>query len=194
MPNSDRKDMHQEILRAAKALFFEQGYHRLAMRQIAEAVGVTKAALYYHFKDKEQLFLAMLGSFLEEIEGIIDGAQAQGGDARQRIHMLVEGILSLPVEQRAMIRLASQEMAHLTPQGRRAFEALYHRKFIQKIQTILQVGIESGELKAMDSGVAVWLLLGMMYPYFYPAHTMEMPPPSEVLDQLLTIYLEGILM
>ena len=44
----------QEILAQARHLFLEQGYHGLAMRSIAEAVGVTKAALYYHFKDKEE--------------------------------------------------------------------------------------------------------------------------------------------
>ncbi|MBK9209973.1 MAG: helix-turn-helix transcriptional regulator [Anaerolineales bacterium] len=54
--------LREQILDTAKSLFMQQGYHGLAMRQISEAVGVSKAALYYHFKDKEELFLAMAGN------------------------------------------------------------------------------------------------------------------------------------
>ena len=60
--------LREQILVTAKSLFIQQGYHGLAMRQISEAVGVSKAALYYHFKDKEELFLAILSGYLNEIE------------------------------------------------------------------------------------------------------------------------------
>jgi len=82
----------------------------------------------------------------------------------------------------------------MTPSTRRAFDRVYHRKFIDKIGALFQAGVQTGELKSLDPGVAVWALLGIMYPYFYPSHTDEMPPPTEVLDQILTIYLDGILM
>ena len=74
--------LREQILVAAKRLFIEQGYHGLAMRQISEAVGVSKAALYYHFKDKEELFLAILSSNLDEIEQAIDliHAKLDGND------------------------------------------------------------------------------------------------------------------
>jgi AcrR family transcriptional regulator len=53
MSETERRDLRAEILAAARGLFIQQGYHGLAMRQIAEAVGVSKPALYYHFRDKE---------------------------------------------------------------------------------------------------------------------------------------------
>jgi hypothetical protein len=51
---ADTADSRAAILEAAKLLFMQDGFRGISMRQIAEAVGVTKAALYYHFKDKEQ--------------------------------------------------------------------------------------------------------------------------------------------
>ena len=192
MPVPGSRDLREEILLAAKHLFIEQGYHGLSMRQIAEAVAVSKAAIYYHFRDKEELFLAILEIYLDEIEAILDLVQAEGTTCRQQISALVEAILSQPAEQRAVIRLASQEMSQLNAEARQAFNKTYHKKFIDKIQAILKAGVESGELKPIDTGVATWTLLGMMYPYFYPAHSYDVPSPSDVAEQLLEIYLDGV--
>jgi hypothetical protein len=74
----------------------------------------------------------------------------------------------------------------------RRFDQSYQQKFLGKIQAILQEGMANGELRVMEPGVATWALLGMMYPYFYPAHFSEAPPPADIAGQLLTIYLEGM--
>jgi AcrR family transcriptional regulator len=191
-PHKMMSDLRQQILSTAKTLLIKHGYHGLSMRQIAEAVGVSKAALYYHFKDKEELLLAILVDYLEEIEAVIDEAQAEGGDSRQQVFLLIKGVLSQPVEQRALIRLSSQEMAQLSVPARAAFNRAYHEKFIDKIRGLLSAGMDKGELRSIDPDVATWTLLGMMYPYFYPVHTADVPPPSGVTEQLASIYLDGM--
>jgi len=62
-------DVPQQILHEATRLFVDRGYHALSMREIAEAVGVSKAGLYYHFEDKEDLFLAILTNNLVAAAG-----------------------------------------------------------------------------------------------------------------------------
>jgi AcrR family transcriptional regulator len=52
-------DTRQEILDVALVLFAEQGYDKTSLREIAEQVGVTKAALYYHFPSKEEILVAL---------------------------------------------------------------------------------------------------------------------------------------
>lgn len=191
-------DLRPQILDAAKRLFIEKGYYGLAMRQIAEALGVSKAALYYHFKDKEELLLAILDSYLDDIERGLVQIEAQHVGARARISALVEMILAQPSEQRAVIRLSSQEMAQLSAPARQAFERAYHRKFLYRIQAMLEDGMARGELRGVDPVVATWALLGMLYPYFYPAHSADLPPAGRmpqaraVAGQLVEIYLEGI--
>ena len=189
---SQRGDLHEDILAVGSQLFIQQGYHGLSMRQIAEAVGVSKAALYYHFEDKEELFLAILERSLDQIAAILDSIRTEQRSTRQQIQELVKNILEQPAESRAFIRLASQEMAQLSAPARRKFNRTYHERFINKIQAILQAGIERGELKAVDPSVATWALLGMMYPYFYPAHSEEVPPPREVHTQLVRIFMDGM--
>ena len=192
MPVSEARDLRAEILTASTYLFIAQGYHGLSMRQIAEAVGVSKAALYYHFRDKEELFLAMLDSYLGEIEALLDRLIAEEISARESIREFIRCVLAQPAEQRAIIRLFSQEMSQLEDASRQAFQRAYHQKFLYKVQRLLQFGIERGELRPMDATIATWTLLGIMYPYFYPAHTLDMPSPDDLAEQIAMIYLDGV--
>jgi len=191
MNTSETRDLRESILATAKILFSQQGYHGLAMREISEALGVAKSALYYHFKDKEQLFLAILETYLDEMEGALDRIQAETPSADQRIRLLVEYILKQPSDQRAIIRLASQEMAQLSAAARQSFQLVYRRKFIDKIKAILQAGMGSGEFKPLDPEIATWSLLGMMFPYFYPSHAGE-ALADETIRQIQAVYLNGI--
>lgn len=184
--------LSEQILKIAKRLFINKGYYGLAMREISDELGVSKAALYYHFKDKEQLFLAILNGYLDEMEAGLDRIIAETTSGGERIRKFAEYVLSQPAEQRATIRLASQEIAHLSPASRKTFGKIYQDKFVGKIQSILQAGMEAGEFRAVQIEVATWTLLGMMYPYFYPVHTGENPVPAETIREIVNIYLKGI--
>ena len=54
-----RSDLRERILDTALELFNEQGYDATSLRELAERLGVTKAALYYHFKSKADILLAL---------------------------------------------------------------------------------------------------------------------------------------
>jgi AcrR family transcriptional regulator len=184
--------VREEILATGMRMFIQQGYHGLAMRQISEAIGVSKSALYYYFKDKEELFLAILNDSLNEIEGSIDQISAQSTSSEEKIRMFVEYILSQPAEQRAIIRLGSQEMAQLSAVSRKKFDKFYHDKFIGKLTAIFQSGMDNGEFRPLDANVATWSLLGIMYPYFYPARSGDRPIAAETIQEIISIYLNGV--
>lgn len=192
MSESQQGNARQQILLVAKQLFARQGYRGLSMREIAEAVGVSKAALYYHFKDKEQLLLAILDAYLDELETIIDGVCLECTDCRTQIQSFVEEILSQPVEQRSVIRLSSQEFTQLSDPARQAFYLSYHKKFIDKITAMIVRGMQKGEIRPMEPALVVWALLGIMYPYFYPSHVAEVMPTREVAQQISRIFWQGV--
>jgi AcrR family transcriptional regulator len=73
------KATRERILDVALELFNEQGYEKTSLREIAERLGVTKAALYYHFERKEDLLLELhlrlheLGrGILDQLDGLTD--------------------------------------------------------------------------------------------------------------------------
>jgi AcrR family transcriptional regulator len=184
--------LRETILTTAKSLFIQHGYRGLAMRQISDALGVSKAALYYHFKDKEELFIAILSANLNEIENAINDIQAKKISCSEQIALFIEYVLNQPAEQRAIIRLGSQEMAHVSDAARQKFGKTYHDQFIGKLQNIFQTGVENGEFRPIDSSIATWALLGMMYPYFYPAHAESAHLRPESIRQIISIYMNGV--
>lgn len=58
--NTVERPMRDRILQVALELFTERGYDGTSLREIAEKLDVTKAALYYHFKSKEALLIALV--------------------------------------------------------------------------------------------------------------------------------------
>lgn len=183
--------VRSRIIAAGRQLFSEYGYHGLSMRQIAEDAGVSKAALYYHFQDKEGLFLAVLTSYLDALEADIERIVREEKSTAGRLKRLVLTIFSQPQEERAGMRVASQDMAHLSPQAREIFNRLYEEKFIRRVRTILENGMATGELRRLDPQVVTWSLLGMLYPYFYPESPRTLPPGPELALQLVEIFLQG---
>ncbi|MGQ9491772.1 MAG: TetR/AcrR family transcriptional regulator [Anaerolineae bacterium] len=184
-------DMRSRILARATELFVAHGYHALSMREIAEAVGISKPGLYYHFRDKEDLFLAILQVNLERVGQIVQAAAERGGTLQEQVTWMLRAILTLPACERAIIRLVSQEMGHLSEASRADFAQMYREKFIGRIEALLQTGIARGELRPVDPGLATWLLLGMAYPFFYPGP----PQPAdmnEVVDLMVTVFFDGL--
>ena len=68
-----------KILEVAAELFTEQGYEATSLRQIADRLGFTKAALYYHFQSKEQIFTALIEPAEAILTGFIDRLEAARG-------------------------------------------------------------------------------------------------------------------
>jgi AcrR family transcriptional regulator len=75
-------DTRERILAVAQELFIEQGYDGTSLREIADRLGFTKAALYYHFRSKDEILLALIepgtglvGEFLERLT-MADGVEA----------------------------------------------------------------------------------------------------------------------
>ncbi|MBJ7906746.1 TetR/AcrR family transcriptional regulator [Streptomyces sp. NPDC003656] len=72
-----RGNTRQRIQDVALELFAEQGYEKTSLREIAERLDVTKAALYYHFKTKEEIIVSLFRDLTQPIEDLIEWGQGQ---------------------------------------------------------------------------------------------------------------------
>ncbi|MFF7451199.1 MULTISPECIES: TetR family transcriptional regulator [unclassified Streptomyces] len=72
-----RGDTRQRIQDVALDLFAEQGYEKTSLREIAEALDVTKAALYYHFKTKEEILVSIFDDLTQPILDLIEWGREQ---------------------------------------------------------------------------------------------------------------------
>ncbi|MEU2283002.1 helix-turn-helix domain-containing protein [Streptomyces sp. NPDC013178] len=76
VPASRRKgsQTRADIQQAALSLFTERGYDATSMREIAEQLGITKAALYYHFESKEAIILSLFQDHMRGLDDLLDWA------------------------------------------------------------------------------------------------------------------------
>ncbi|MCX5368869.1 TetR/AcrR family transcriptional regulator [Streptomyces sp. NBC_00080] len=72
-----RGNTRQRIQDVALELFAEQGYEKTSLREIAERLEVTKAALYYHFKTKEEIIVGIFTDLTKPIEDLIEWGRSQ---------------------------------------------------------------------------------------------------------------------
>ncbi|MET9834652.1 helix-turn-helix domain-containing protein [Streptomyces sp. NPDC006385] len=72
-----RGNTRQRIQDVALELFAEQGYEKTSLREIAERLEVTKAALYYHFKTKEEIIVSLFEDLTQPIEDLIEWGRRQ---------------------------------------------------------------------------------------------------------------------
>ncbi|KAA9157104.1 TetR/AcrR family transcriptional regulator [Amycolatopsis acidicola] len=88
-----RSDTRERIQQIALELFVEQGYEKTSLREIAERLDVTKAALYYHFRTKEDIVASLLDDLAESLDEVLEWGKAQEdhvGARRELIRRLAE--------------------------------------------------------------------------------------------------------
>ena len=184
--------LRKSILDTAARLILEKGYHGVGMREIALQSGASKALLYYYFKNKSELFYAIIKDNVQQVGELAFKARENRQDVRRQIMEVFSAIASWPVEQRAMIYIAKQEARHLPDEIRQRFLHQYHDQFIGHVQEIFQDSILRGELREMDTSLAVQMLLGILSPVLASEWAKNNEPFSS-LKSILDVFFNGIM-
>ncbi len=184
--------MRERILDTATSMFVERGYDGVAMREISDACGITKAALYYHFTGKAELLSEIFTAYLAEIAVVISAGVKDGGSSEDQLRRVVRGMFAVPVERRAILRLAMHDVGSLEAEQRASFAQTYREKFIGPLQQIVAEGVARGEFVPKDPELVVWMLLGMVYPFFAPSRGSHATADSSTVDDLLDIFCHGL--
>jgi AcrR family transcriptional regulator len=68
-------DTREEVKAVALNLFSTKGYEQTSLREVAEQLGITKAALYYHFASKRDLLSALTSPLIDDLQGFLGEAK-----------------------------------------------------------------------------------------------------------------------
>ncbi len=102
----------ERILEAARALFAARGYRATSMQAIADDVGITKAALYYHFDSKEELLRHLTVPLLDELEKVL--AEAESSDDSEEVRWrAIEGYVDVHLRHRHTLAMLVKDMTLL---------------------------------------------------------------------------------
>ncbi|MEV4052856.1 TetR/AcrR family transcriptional regulator [Amycolatopsis sp. NPDC049688] len=107
-------DTKQRILDVARDLFTTQGVQRTSLQDIADRLGITKPALYYHFPSRDDLVLSIVQPMLDDGEKFLLDQEARG-DAPVR--ELIEGFFEFNHRHRGDVIMLLAEMPTLADLG-----------------------------------------------------------------------------
>lgn len=96
---SPTRPAQQRVIAAAVALFAEHGVGGTSLQMIADAIGVTKAAVYHQYRTKDEIVLAVAEAELARLEAVVEAAEAEDTPERARVAAL-DGIVDLAIERR----------------------------------------------------------------------------------------------
>ncbi|MCQ4041191.1 TetR/AcrR family transcriptional regulator [Streptantibioticus rubrisoli] len=85
-------DTKAEIQEIALELFTDNGYEATSMREIAERLDISKAALYYHFAGKEDIIRSLFDEYMEEFEELLAWGRTQPRGAALREELLTRWV------------------------------------------------------------------------------------------------------
>ena len=182
--------LRQRLIAEATHQFVERGFDGTSMREIADACGVTKAALYYHYAGKADLLRDIVAGYLDKVAGVVTAGSGAASGYADQLRAIVRGLFGLPVESRAIMRLAMHDLRHLNDTDRDAFAAAYQTRFLQPLTDVIRDGMEAGEFAPRNPTTVVWMLLGMLYPFFSTQPSTQ--DEHQVIADLLDILLFGM--
>jgi TetR/AcrR family fatty acid metabolism transcriptional regulator len=177
----------ERILAAATRLFGERPYHEVRMEDIAAAAGVSKGGVYLHFKDKEDLYIALILHGLQRLHQSVQAAIAPLREPEDKLSAVIgEGVrfiqhapYFLELAQRMDL---SRSAAHTAAvQGGRM-------QFLNLLVGILQEMNASGRYVARDPELAAMALMGMMRETL----RWRRDDPERLSAELVRLFLHGI--
>ena len=94
-------DTRQRLLDVAISLISQHGFAGTSLQMIADELGFSKAAIYYHFRTRDQLLIALMEPLLHQIRGVVEAAESQH-TARTRMDAMVQGFAGVVAKNRSL--------------------------------------------------------------------------------------------
>ncbi|MFG2095218.1 TetR/AcrR family transcriptional regulator [Streptomyces sp. NPDC048612] len=142
-------DAARRLVSAAVEAFAERGYHATTTRDIAGRAGMSPAALYIHYKTKEELLYRISGIGHEKALRIMGAAAEADGSAADRLRDAVRTFARWHAEHHTTARVIQYELQALSPEHYSEIAGL-RRRTDRLLRQIIQDGADSGEFRADD--------------------------------------------
>ena len=150
MEKKTDKKTRSEIVEASMKLFARRGYHGTSVAQIAEATGLTKGALYWYFKGKEDLFLTVLERIKENWRNTIMSRVEQPDGVLEKLQQLFDSTSEMVASNENPYSMHLFLVAAGTQPEKPEFEDAIRSAYSEHVKLIadtLRSGQETGEIK-----------------------------------------------
>lgn len=148
------------LLREAAAAFNRRGFHATSLDEIAQNLGVTKAALYHYFPNKQTLLMACFEKAMDVAFDSLARARQQEATGRGRLRLTLALYLEQMLDELSACVVLMEENALTPPDHARMVQM--RDRFEQALRDLVRDGIADGSIVACDPKLAMFTILGAL--------------------------------
>jgi len=178
-----------KILAAAARLFATHRFHEARMEDIAAVAEVAKGTIYRYFRDKDELYLALLRLAGDGIQNRLEPCHDATLDPRRRLVLLVAAIIEYFDEQPHLFDLITHAEAMQRPGAEFPWRQIRSHT-IELVHDIFRAGTARGVFRIDDPDLAGLLLLGGIRAVL---RFQDPPRPVDIAERIVTSFLGGYL-
>lgn len=152
------RERRTEIVAAAAAMFKRNGYRGTKLADVAEAMGLDRASLYYYVGSKEELFQDVVGGAVEANADAAERILAGPGTAPEKLRALIVGLMVSYAEAYPFLYVYIQENLGPGTRDRSAWAremARHNKRYENAVVAMVQAGVDEGSLAV---GTQPWVV------------------------------------
>lgn len=149
------------ILEEASHLFYEQGYEGTTLDAIAERLNVTKPFIYSYYRNKAEILREISERGIRLCLALLDEAMALTETPTQKLHIMVDRVTTMIIENQEYIVVYQREEKNLEPAVARDIRKL-RKAFDDRLEQLLDEGVAAEEFDVTDTGFAAISISGLM--------------------------------
>lgn len=179
------------ILEKAAIMFREKGFAATSMRDLAETVGIEAASLYNHIQSKSEILQEITFRMANDCNVHLDSLDNNGMTSTKKIESLIRFHVKMMLERFEDYHVMVNEWIHLSEPYLTNF-TVQRRNYVQKMESIIQEGIENKEMKPVIPYVAVLTILSSVRGLEYWHRSRQRITPAEMEDNMVTHLIYGL--
>ncbi|MFN8530493.1 MAG: TetR/AcrR family transcriptional regulator [Anaerolineae bacterium] len=187
----DPEGTRGKILDAAMDVFANKGYHDASVDEIVEASGTSKGSVYFHFPNKQKLFLALLDKFADLLERRILEAIAHEETPVRRASAALEAFMSTFGKYRPFAKILLIQAVGLGSAFEEKRLQVYDR-FAALVKTYLDQAVREGDIAPIDTNIAAYAWMGAINEVVIRWVYTGQPDPNRILSALRPMLLRSV--
>lgn len=161
MQKENIQETREHILEVARKEFFNKGYGAASINTIVDAADVTKPTVYYHFKNKEGLFKALVEESFERMFETRRTALDENLSIEKQIAQVIASDFDFCLKQPELVRFLLSQTFNLPGESDNDLTEIHYRDY-EFFRQLIERGNESGELNCKDTISAALALQGII--------------------------------
>jgi AcrR family transcriptional regulator len=187
-------EARRRVLDSAEKLFNQRGYSGVTVKDLASALSIKPASLYYHAPGgKEELFVKVLDRCLERHAAELNECVTRGYDTLgEQLH--AASMVLLDRGPLGFVRMLMSDMDELEPDNSRMLTQKAYAALMRPLASIFEKGVASGDLRSHTPQLVTGSFLSALDSLWYASNRQEAADMSltDMVRELVDIYLNGL--